>query len=142
MKKKLNFYEEIDLAVKNGDCEALIAAYENNADLSLYRGVITSGYSSDVLAATLNKARKDPDALQQDMLMDMLALQRMLFHRGQIQLKRSIQEHDASIRGQKIWGDLPSSVTDELLPRLGRLCDEIRSTIETIRKLKKRAHGE
>lgn len=133
-KKAQSFYEQVDAAVEAGDRQLLTQLYEEK-----FTGFISyinlSGYSAQVLEAELNAARRDPKKMQRDLLTSIMAMQSMLLHRAQAQILSYIHEDDRRHNGARPWGQLSPEITDELLPRFGKISDEIRVTIRLLNAL-------
>ena len=83
----------------------------------------------------MNAARKDPKKMQRDLLTSIMATQSMLLHRAQAQILSYIHEDDRRHNGARPWGQLSPEITDELLPRFGKISDEIRVTIRLMNSL-------
>ena len=132
--KTQSFYEQVDAAVEAGDRQLLTQLYEEKfTGFTSY--INLSGYSAQVLEAELNAARKDPKRMQRDLLTSIMATQSMLLHRAQAQILSYIHEDDRRHNGARPWGQLSPEITDELLPRFGKISDEIRVTIRLMNSL-------
>ena len=129
-----NIYEQISDAVDSGDRQQLTEIFRRQ--LASFDGCeYQSNFSSNILEASINAARKDPHKLERELLNEMLAVQGMLAHRAQEGLLAAIRQHDKDARGRHPWGGLPDEVADTWLARYGKISSEIRTTVKLLQQL-------
>ena len=135
MKKvEFNLPEEIAAAVKNGDRRRLADLYRQQGSLygdNYYARQMTW----NMREATEQAAKLNPGKLQRDLVLEILSMQGTLLYRVDEAIRLAMLRHDTDYRGEKPWGWLPPSITDELLPRYGKLTAEVFGTIRLLQKL-------
>ena len=131
---ELKITEEIAAAVKNGDRRRLADLYRQQG--SLYGdNYCAREMSWKMLEATEQAAKLNPAKLQRDLVLEILSMQGTLLHRVDEAIRLAMLRHDKDYRGEKPWGWLPPSITDELLPRFGKISAEVSATIRLLQKL-------
>ena len=131
---EFNLTEEIAAAVKNGDRRRLADLYRQQG--SLYGdNYYAREMSWNMLEATEHAAKLNPGKLQRDLVLEILSMQGTLLHRVDEAIRLAMLRHDKDYRGEKPWGWLPPSITDELLPRFGKISAEVSATIRLLHKL-------
>ena len=135
MKKvEFNIREEIAAAIKSGDRRRLADLYRQQG--SLYGdNYFAPEMSWNMLEATEQAAKLNPGKLQRDIVLEILSMQGMLLHRVDEAIRLAMARHDKDYTGPQPWGWLPPSITDELLPRYGKLSAEVFGTIRLLQKL-------
>ena len=135
MKKvEFNLPEEIAAAVKNGDRRRLADLYRQQG--SLYGdNYYAREMSWKMLEATEQAAKLNPGKLQRDIVLEILSIQGTLLHRVDEAIRLAMLRHDKNYTGEQPWGWLPPSITDELLPRFGKISAEVFATIRLLQKL-------
>ena len=131
---EFNLPEELAAAVKNGDRRRLADLYRQQGSLygdNYYAREMTC----NMLEATEKAAKLDPGKLQRDLVLEILSMQGTLLYRVDEAIRLAMARHDRDYRGEKPWGWLPPTITDELLPRYGKLTTEIFATIRLLQKL-------
>ena len=131
---EFNLTEEISVAVKNGDRRRLADLYRQQGSLygdNYYAREMTC----NMLEATEKAAKLDPGKLQRDLVLEILSMQGTLLYRVDEAIRLAMARHDRDYRGEKPWGWLPPTITDELLPRYGKLTSEVFTTIRLLKKL-------
>ena len=131
---ELKITEEIAAAVKNGDRRRLADLYRQQG--SLYGdNYCAREMSWKMLEATEQAAKLNPAKLQRDLVLEILSMQGTLLHRVDEAIRLSMARHDNDYTGAQPWGWLPPSITDELLPRYGKIASEIAGTIKLLQRL-------
>ena len=131
---EFNLRDEIAAAVKNGDRRRLADLYRQQG--SLYGdNYYAREMSWNMLEATEHAAKLNPGKLQRDLVLEILSMQGMLLHRVDEAIRLAMMRHDKDYTGPQPWGWLPPSITDELLPRFGKISAEVFATIRLLQKL-------
>ena len=131
---EFNLTEEIAAAVKNGDRRRLADLYRQQGSLygdNYYAREMTC----NMLEATEKAAKLNPGKLQRDLVLEILSMQGTLLYRVDEAIRLAMARHDRDYRGEKPCGWLPPTITDELLPRYGKLTSEVFTTIRLLKKL-------
>ena len=130
-----NFYEQVSKAVDAGDRQLVSNLYRENIARYGSFGANRANLSEQILEASVNAAKKNPQVFHQDLLAEILAVQSMLLHRVEQSIRTAIAQHDKNDREVHPWGYLEPEIADELLPRYARITQEIFATLKLIKKL-------
>lgn len=137
-----SFEKQLAEAVKNGDPRRVAELYrEYRSPRDAYRGY-REHLSAEILEASITAAKRNPGKFQQDVLIDILAMQAMLLHRVGESIQVAIQENDQLDGGGLPWGRLPDEVGDVLLTRYGKIAAEVAGTIKLLQRLESPSKGE
>jgi len=122
--------DEYAQAVEAGDLDRLRELFHN--EKSCFGFIFEKkAVTPLVWATTLNAARRDSVKLQRDILHRILCMQSTLLDRVETKITDEIAAFDA--RGH--FNELPEIVTNELLPRYGKIASEIFGTMKLLQKI-------
>lgn len=137
-----SFEKQLAEAVENGNPRRVAELYrEYRSPRDAYRGY-REHLSAEILEASITAAKRNPGKFQQDVLIDILAIQAMLLHRVGESIQVAIQENDQLDGGGLPWGRLPDEVGDVLLSRYGKITSEVAGTIKLLQRLESPSKGE
>lgn len=126
-----SYHDQFTDAVAAGDLDRLRELYDREKAGFGYI-MNKERITPRMLETTINAARRDPDKLQRDILLQILSVQYTLLDRVETGIFDMIA--DADKRGHP-YGEIPDKVASELLPRYARISSEIFATLKLIKKL-------